>query len=115
MNHRWWASSALAAGLWFATVGAWAFDETKYPDWKGKWERVGNPVWIRAGEKAPLTSEYQAIFDQTTAEQKAGGFGRDVQWRCLPPGMPRIMNADEAMEIVVTLDTIHSLTRQLHA
>jgi hypothetical protein len=115
MNYRSWTGSvALAASLWFATAPAWAFDETKYPDWRGKWERVGAPVWIRPGEKAPLTPQYQTIFDQTTAEQKAGGFGRDVQWRCLPPGMPRIMNAYEAMEIVVTPDTIHILISHIH-
>jgi len=115
MHRRSWIGSITLSAAWgFAMTGAWAFDETKYPDWKGKWDRDGRPVWVQAGQKAPLTPEYQAVFDQTTAEQKAGGFGTDVQWRCLPPGMPRIMNLYEAMEIVITPDTTHMLISHIH-
>jgi hypothetical protein len=82
----------LAGLLGVAAAPAPAFDETKYPDWKGKWDRADPPRWIPRGEKAPLTVEYQAIFDWNTADQKAGGHGTEPSWMCLPPGMPRIMN-----------------------
>jgi len=57
--------------------GAQAFDESKYPDWKGKWQRPSGerPIWVRPGDKAPLTAEYQAIFDWNVADQKIGGMG----------------------------------------
>jgi hypothetical protein len=34
------ASVALVAALCATVAGAQAFDETKYPDWKGQWGRV---------------------------------------------------------------------------
>jgi len=59
------AAITLASGLCMLAAAAQAFDESKYPDWKGKWQRPQGerPVWVRAGDKAPLTPEYQAIFD----------------------------------------------------
>jgi hypothetical protein len=104
---------ALAA-LLMVTAGAQAFDETKYPDWKGKWDRVGPPRWVPPGQKAPLTPEYQAIMDWNVADQAAGGHGTEPSWMCLPPGMPRIMNVFEPMEIVVTPATTYVLTSHIH-
>ncbi len=106
--------AALAAVLCMAMSTARAFDESKYPDWRGKWDRDIAPRWLAPGQKAPLTPEYQAIFDRTTAEQKAGGFGWETSWRCLPPGMPRIMLAYEPMEIVITPDTTFILISHIH-
>jgi len=113
MSHRNLLCAAALAAVCLAT-GAQAFDESKYPDWKGKWDRVGPPRWVQAGDKAPLTPEYQAIFDKSTAEQKAGGHGWETSWMCLPPGMPRIMNVYEPMEILVTPDTTHILISHIH-
>jgi hypothetical protein len=104
---------ALAA-LLMVTAGAQAFDETKYPDWKGKWDRVGPPRWVQPGQKAPLTPEYQAIMDWNVADQASGGHGTEPSWMCLPPGMPRIMNVFEPMEIVVTPATTYVLTSHIH-
>jgi hypothetical protein len=110
-----YAIAALAFAAWCAgSSPAPAFDETKYPDWRGKWDRVIAPRWLGQGEKAPLTPEYQAIFDWNTADQKAGGHGWEVSWRCLPPGMPRIMLAYEPMEIVITPDVTHILISHIH-
>ena len=96
-------------------AGAQAFDESKYPDWKGMWDRGGIPPrWIPPGQKAPLTPEYQALFDKNTADQKAGGHGMEPSWMCLPPGMPRIMNVFEPMEIVVTPPTTYILISHIH-
>jgi len=107
-------SAALLATFAAQTFSAYAFDESKYPDWKGVWDRRGAPRWIPPGEKAPLTPEYQAIMDWNTADQKAGGHGWEPSWMCLPPGMPRIMNVFEPMEIVVTPHTTYILISHIH-
>src|SRR2546422_6929974 len=44
---------ALAAALMMTPTGAAAFDDSKYPDLKGQWHRVGVPNWTPAGT-APL-------------------------------------------------------------
>jgi hypothetical protein len=36
------SSIILAAVLLASSAGAWAHDETKYPDWKGRWLRVSS-------------------------------------------------------------------------
>jgi hypothetical protein len=54
---------AMAAALHMAVGGAAAFDETKYPDWKGQWTRTVAPRWVPGGTKLPLTPEYQAIYE----------------------------------------------------
>ena len=100
-------SIALAAAMIFASTGAQAFDETKYPDWSGQWRRppgVGNQ-WDtskppRQGQ-APLTPEYQAIYEANLADQAAGGQGTDPTYTCIPDGMPRAMIVILPMEIVI--------------
>jgi hypothetical protein len=86
-----------------------AFDETKYPDLKGQWLRVGAPNWVGPGQKPPLTPEYQVIFDANLADQAAGGHGTEPSYACLSPGMPRIMNDYTQMELVVTAETTYVL------
>jgi len=105
---------ALVAALLTTTLAARAFDESKYPDWSGRWDREVVPRWIPPGEKAPLTPEYQAIFDANTADQAAGGQGDEPSYACLPGGMPRIMLAYEPMEIVVTPWTTYMLMSHIH-
>jgi hypothetical protein len=93
-----------------ATIStASAFDETKYPNLRGQWLRVGAPSWVGPGQKAPLTPEYQAIFEANLADQAAGGHGTEPSYACLPLGMPRIMNDYTQMEIVVTAETTYVL------
>jgi hypothetical protein len=102
-----------------------AFDETRYPDLKGQWLRarvegvVGQPSFDQTksgglAQQAPLTPEYQAIFEANLADQAAGGQGIDPTYTCLSPGMPRIMTAYEPMEFVITPDTTHVLTQHIH-
>jgi hypothetical protein len=115
MAYRGWiATMTLAASLCALTAGAQAFDESKYPDWKGQWNRPNAPRWVQPGDAAPLTAEYQAIFDWNVADQKAGGMGTEPSWTCLPPGMPRIMNAFEPMEILITPATTYVLISHIH-
>jgi hypothetical protein len=106
-------SIALAAALAITTAGALAFDDTKYPDWKGQWTRSSPVQWDPTkpparGQQAPLTAEYQAIYDARLAEQAdQGGQDYNPQVHCLPPGMPRAMIVYEAMEIIVTADVTY--------
>src|ERR1700687_1344975 len=108
-------SIALAAALCVTVAGisvnCWAFDETKYPDWKGQWARVpvrglvGNPSFDPRksdglAQQAPLTPEYQAMLQASIADQLAGGAGLDRDFACFSPGMPRMMNVYSTMEIV---------------
>src|SRR5882757_5476027 len=93
-------ATVLAAALTMAATGAPAFDETTYPSWKG-------PPWDPTkpggrGQQAPLTPEYQAIFEANLADQAAGGQGTDPSYRCIPVAMPRVMIAVQPMEIVIT-------------
>src|SRR5215468_10575826 len=100
-------SIALVAAMCIAvaaiSANSWAFDESKYPDWKGQWTRVpvtglkGNPSFDPnksdgLDQNAPLTPEYQAILEASVADQRAGGAGLDRDFLCYSPGMPRMMN-----------------------
>jgi len=83
---------ALSAAFWPLTAQAQVFDYAKYPDLRGQWVRYGpsgpdlkGPL-IRlgpagtfrtrfdpekppaAGQEAPLTPEYQAIFEASLAD-----------------------------------------------
>jgi hypothetical protein len=98
-------ASVLAAAI----GGARAHDEKKYPDLRGQWRRVGSAEWTQAGQKPPLTPEYQAIYDAGLKDQLAGGHGTESSYMCLPPGMPRAMLAYTQMEVVVTRDTTYIL------
>jgi hypothetical protein len=117
MAHRSWiATLTLAAGFGLLASSVQAFDESKYPDWTGRWQRADGerPVWVRPPDKAPLTAEYQAIFDWDVADQKSGGHGTEPSWMCLPPGMPRAMNVFEPMEIVIAPATTFVLISHIH-
>jgi hypothetical protein len=115
MRERSWSDSvALAVALCMAVgSSARAFDETKYPDLKGQWQRVGPPRWADPS-KAPLTAEYRAIFEANLRDQATGGQGTDPTITCLPPGMPRVMNVYEPMEVVVTPHATRLLMQHIH-
>lgn len=108
------------AVLFLALDGAAAFDQSKYPDWHGQWGRAErgevkyDPSKPRRAQGAPLTPEYQAIFDANLRDQDNGGQGIDPTYTCLAPGMPRIMNMYEPMEIVITPESTHILTQHIH-
>ena len=100
---------ALLASLFATPMSAQAFDETKYPDVKGQWSRVGAPRWLARGEKAPLTPEYQKFYEENLADMNAGGPGNWPSSYCIPQGMPAIMNLYAPMEIIVTPETTYIL------
>jgi len=113
------AALALAAAAWMMLADARAFDESKYPEWYGQWTRpngVGNQ-WdpTKPGgpaQRAPLTPEYQAIYQANLADQKECGQGTDPLFRCLPPGMPRQMTVVFPMEIIIMPGTTYMAFEQ---
>ncbi len=114
------AAFMLAFALLTACAAAQAFDDSRYPDLRGQWRRfeVGpvkfDPGKPRLAQDAPLTPEYQAIFEDNLRDQDAGGQGIDPTYTCLAPGMPRQMNAYEPMEIVITPGTTYILMEHIH-
>jgi hypothetical protein len=110
MQFRFSVCAIVVASVLAAAIGGVrAHDEKKYPDLRGQWRRVGPAEWTPAGQKPPLTSEYQAIYDAGLKDQLAGGHGTEPSYMCLPPGMPRAMLAYTQMEVVVTQDTTYIL------
>ena len=108
----------IAAAL--MTIGsAQAFDDSKYPNLKGQWERFvvrgvpGQPSHDQTkgwGELqgAPLTPEYQKIFEENVKEQDAGGLGLGADHaRCVAAGMPFMMVAFRPLEFIVTPETTY--------
>src|SRR5882757_11182303 len=96
-----------------------SFDASKYPAFAGQWQRVG-PLGVfdstkppARGQQAPLTPEYQKIFEANLAEVAKGGFGDDPVHTCIPEGMPRAMNLVLPMEIVISRNTTYILMEYL--
>src|SRR5215831_380679 len=102
-----------AATLAVTVAGAAAFDESKYPDWGGQWQRprgaafpnVGNQ-WDQARppglrQQAPLISEYRARLEASLADQAQGGQGLDNLYKCITNGMPRVMSFTFPVEFVI--------------
>jgi hypothetical protein len=94
-------------------VAPTAAGDMRYPDWQSQWRnptsgRGGNP-WdpdkpMGLGQQAPLTPEYQAIFEQSVQAHKSGSQGNSRGSTCILPGMPKVMNFSEPMEIIIRPD-----------
>jgi hypothetical protein len=95
------------------------FEENKYPNMAGQWQRVGalgvfdNSKPPGRGQQAPLTPEYQKIFEDNLAEVAQGKSGEDPVHTCIPEGMPRAMNLVLPMEVVITKNTTYILMEYL--
>ena len=112
------AAVATAAALVLMIGGARA-DDAKYPNWKGQWSRLLVPgvggqgafdqtkFWGR-GQQAPLTAEYQKVFEDSMADQAKGGLGNYPPATCHPGGMPRMMYFG-AQEYVITPEATYIL------
>jgi hypothetical protein len=94
-------------------------DLARYPDWNGQWQRSdrGNQ-WDNSkgkgpAQQAPLTAEYQALFEEGMAEQARGGQGLDPTFTCIPDGMPRAMNVLFGMEVIVLPKATYMLIEYL--
>jgi hypothetical protein len=111
MRHRTsMCAIVLAAGLLATSAIAQVVDFGKYPDLKGQWDRTGPPNnWRQLAGPPPLTPEYQKIYDESLADQRAGKPGNWPSTFCLPEGMPAMMNLYNPMEIIVTPETTYIL------
>jgi hypothetical protein len=112
------ATIALAAALCAASVGARAFEDSKYPDLRGQWVRAVAPGTADEprfdpskpsgrGQQPPLTPEYQAIFEANLREREAGVPGTWPGPSCLPPGMPAQMTGYRPLEFIVLPDVTY--------
>jgi hypothetical protein len=105
------AALALLAALCAAPAQALAWNETSYPDFKGQWRAVGDPGRFDPSkdpgpaQQAPLTPEYQALYEASLRDQAAGGPGPAQS--CVSPGMPRVANGYGQMELIVTPRTTY--------
>ena len=112
-------AAALLAALCVAIVDSKAWDDSKYPDLSGQWRPVGGPGRFDMskpagrGQQAPLTPEYQAIFEANLKDQAEGGQGTTSTYTCISPGMPRVTNGYGEIEFVVTPTTTHILIRHI--
>jgi hypothetical protein len=110
MHHRSpLGAVALAMTLCATVTAARAWDDAKYPDWKGQWERVGGGSFDtdkRPGraQQPPLNAEYMAVWETNMKDEATGGQSYNTQVRCLPGGMPRMMIAYQPMEVIVSPD-----------
>jgi hypothetical protein len=101
---------ALAGAFLAAASAAQAFDDAQYPNLKGQWVRNGNPNnWRALAGPAPLTPEYKKVFDEITADLKAGGPGNWPSTFCVPAGMPAMMSFYDPGEFIVTPETTYIL------
>jgi hypothetical protein len=104
-----------AAALSTASGSAQIIDYSKYPDLTGQWRPIGSPGRFDIsrpagrGQQAPLTAEYQAMFEANLKDQAAGGQGATSADQCLSPGMPRVTNAYGEIEFIITPDTTYIL------
>jgi hypothetical protein len=121
MLHRSSALSlAVAVALMTTAAGIASGAEAKYPSWKGQWTPVsppgtsGQPAAFDPskpagrGQQAPLTPEYQKVFEASLTDQANGGLGNDPTALCYAGGMPRMM-AYGAQEYVIKPDTTYIL------
>ncbi len=110
------AALAVAASLLSTTGLAWAFDDAKYPDLSGAWDRTGgaaprfdNSKPRGPQQQAPLTPEYQKLYEASLADQAAGGQGDHTVYRCLAWGMPAMMNGYASIQIIVRPEITYML------
>jgi hypothetical protein len=115
------AMGLMAVVLLMTSTAAQAFDESKYPNWKDVWQQVGSdpkspwdpskPPGL-AGQQAPLSPEYRAVFEASVKSEAEGGLAVDPAVRCTPAAMPRVMMAVEPMEMVITPSATYFFIRE---
>ena len=79
-----------------------------YPDFESQWRNSASDreAWdpskpAGSAQQAPLTPEYQVIFEASLRDQAAGGRGNNYQSSCVLDGMPRLMSLVAPMEILI--------------
>jgi hypothetical protein len=119
------AAVALTAALLALPTAAEVIDLGKYPELKGQWLRptrgpfIHGPPWDTSkpegrGQQAPLTNEYQAIYEANLADQAEGGPGNWPGSTCRGHGMPAVMAVFQPMEIVVLPGITYIMPNDVH-
>src|SRR5438874_13287559 len=90
------------------------YNPARYPDWSGpmRFTTTGGNRYDQTkrpgrAQQAPLTPEYQALFEAGLKDQAEGGQGRNQTYSCLPGGLPREMAGNQGLEFVVTPKVTH--------
>jgi hypothetical protein len=117
MTHQSALSSlAIAGTLGIMIAAASAQEQSKYPNWSGRWTWVpdgGQPRYDMSKplrrQEAPLKPEYQTRFEASIKDQDEGGMGLDMAYSCRPPGMPRMMSGVARMEFLIAPGVTHFL------
>jgi hypothetical protein len=114
-------TGAALAALAMTALAARAHDESKYPNWAGQWSRVpdgdvprydpGKPL---REQPALLTPEYRVRYEASVNDQRAGGFGLDLNYACIAQTMPRLMNGAVPFEFAVSPTTTHILYERMN-
>ena len=91
--------------------GKVAYKPTGPRDFTGIWLNQGGIGWTPGippgvGQHAPLTPEYQKIFDTNVENARLGRPTGDITANCLPQGMPRIMTMTYPMEVEMAPDHV---------
>jgi hypothetical protein len=103
---------AFVGALCVTMAGALAWDDSKYPDFSGQWRPIGGPGRWARDQTAPLTPEYQAIFEADAHE--GGQSFHNKTYLCWSPGMPRVTNGYGELEFVITAKTFHVLVDHIY-
>jgi len=101
-----------AAMLSVTAAGARAHDESKYPDMRAQWTRLGGAQFDPdrppgRGQQPPLTPEYQAILEGIYAARAEGSLEGNNTTTCIPYGMPRAMIVYETMDVIIQREITH--------
>ena len=100
-----WVGAFAMVAICTTISPAQAFDDTKYPNLKGQWNRFivrglgGQPSFDQTkpsgfGQEAPLTSEYKTVLEASLTDQAKGGQGNFTGSGCLAYG---ILDGDDAV------------------
>jgi len=101
------------ASVLLTTASRVQAEENKYPNWKGEWVTVvprlpGQQLRFdpskpyAKGQQAPLTEEYQKVYEANLKELELGRQGLFLYHAsCLPAGMPTMMSAG-THEFIIT-------------
>jgi hypothetical protein len=101
------------AVLLYLSMAVGAQEAKKYSGWEGMWGRGSPPgTWDPTkppgpGQQAPLTPEYQAVYEANLTKAKTG-VAFDPKYTCGPVGMPRVM-ALGTMEFIVKPTVVYML------
>lgn len=108
------AAGASAQGQTASRGDGLQYYPSRYPDWSGpmRWTATGGNRYDQTkgrglAQQAPLTPEYQAIFEAGLKDQAEGGQGGNQTYSCVPGGLPRDMAGNQGLEFVVTPKVTH--------